>query len=84
LKDIIGALNKDRTYTDKKRSVLKDNGGTRSGADRRVYIFMNYYPEKRSGRDRRKGDDRRRKVARKRRSERRFCLMGAKPKPRET
>lgn len=84
LKDIMGAFNKDRTYTVKKRSTLKDNGGTRSGADRRVYIFSKYYPDKRSGRDRRKGDDRRRKAARKRQSERRFSLMGAKPKPRET
>ncbi len=84
LKDIIGGLDKDRTAAGKKRRMLKDNGGTRSGADRRVYIFMKYYPEKRSGRDRRKGIDRRRKAARKVWSERRHSLIGGEPQPRQT
>ena len=35
-KNFIGVLNKDHTAAGKTRKTLKDNGGTRSGADRRV------------------------------------------------
>ena len=83
-KNFIGVPNKDLANECRKRKTLKDNGGTRSGSDRRVYIFMKYYHEKRSGRDRRKGIDRRRKTARKRWSERRYSLVGGKPEPRKT
>ena len=36
-----------------------DNGGTRSGADRRQYTTVDYASERRSGNERRKGIDRR-------------------------
>lgn len=39
--------------------ILKDRGGTRSGADRRKMFRSDYYPEKRSGKNRRAGRDRR-------------------------
>lgn len=64
LKDLIGALRKNQTYSAKK-SKLTDSGGTRSGRDRRKYLTMNYYPDRRSGKDRRKRVDDRRQAARK-------------------
>ncbi|NIV97969.1 hypothetical protein GWN26_01955 [Candidatus Saccharibacteria bacterium] len=84
MKDIFPTFKKETKAPSKKRSTLKDNGGTRSGTDRRKYRFRNYYPENRSGRDRRKGIDRRRKVARKRWVERRFSLNHEIPYPRKT
>jgi hypothetical protein len=36
-----------------------DNGGRRSGGDRRKYSYTVYIPERRSGKDRRDGKDRR-------------------------
>ena len=36
-----------------------DNGGRRSGGDRRKYSYTLYIPERRSGKDRRDGNDRR-------------------------
>ena len=36
-----------------------DNGGTRSGKDRRKLTIINYNPEQRTGRERRNGMDRR-------------------------
>ena len=36
-----------------------DNGGRRSGGDRRKYSYTLYIPERRSGKDRRDGTDRR-------------------------
>jgi hypothetical protein len=41
-----------------------DEGGTRSGIDRRKQKYTTYYPEKRSGMDRRKRFDRRGLIAR--------------------
>ena len=38
---------------------LRDNGGTRSGFERRQYTFDIHIPERRSGKDRRSGEDRR-------------------------
>jgi hypothetical protein len=38
-----------------------DNGGTRSGKDRRKLTIINYNPERRTGRERRNGMDRREK-----------------------
>jgi hypothetical protein len=84
LKDIFAAFYKDPLVPGKNSSTLKDNGGTRSGTDRRKYTFRTYFPENRSGRDRRKGIDRRRKVARKRWVERRFSLDHEIPYPRKT
>ena len=83
-RDFIGAFNKDFKAQSKKQGTLKDNGGTRSGTERRKYTFKTYFPESRSGRDRRKGIDRRRKVSRKIWAERRFSLNQAMPHPRES
>ena len=55
---------------------MADNGGTRSGTDRRKFQYTACIPEKRSGRDRRKGFDRRSPIARRRGSERRVSLNG--------
>jgi hypothetical protein len=43
----------------KKKQIIQDRGGTRSGADRRKLFFSQYTPEKRSGQERRSGGDRR-------------------------
>jgi len=53
---------------------MQDNGGTRSGNDRREFQYTDYIPEKRSGRDRRKGFDRRSPTPRRRGAERRVSL----------
>ena len=37
-----------------------DNGGRRSGVDRRQFSYSDHVPERRSGEDRRSGSDRRR------------------------
>ena len=42
-----------------KSTIIKDNGGSRSYADRRQYPSMGFNPERRSGNDRRSGTDRR-------------------------
>jgi len=39
--------------------VILDNGGRRSGGDRRNYSYTLHIPERRSGIDRRNGGDRR-------------------------
>jgi hypothetical protein len=39
--------------------LLKDNGGRRTGKDRRVFSYAGYLPERRTGKDRRCGIDRR-------------------------
>jgi hypothetical protein len=36
-----------------------DNGGRRSGLDRRQFFYSGYMPERRSGEERRNGGDRR-------------------------
>lgn len=41
---------------------IRDNGGRRSGIDRRCYSYTGHIPERRSGFDRRKLEDRRQKV----------------------
>jgi hypothetical protein len=41
------------------RKILLDNGGRRSGTDRRRFSYAVHIPESRSGIDRRKGLDRR-------------------------
>jgi hypothetical protein len=58
---------------------MADNGGTRSGTDRRENRYITYFPERRSGRDRRKGFDRRSPIARRRGSERRNSLNHREP-----
>lgn len=62
---------------------MADNGGTRSGTDRRKFQYTAYIPEKRSGRDRRKGFDRRSTIARRRESERRVSLNKREKYPLE-
>ena len=49
-------------YNMKMEFKLADNGGTRTGIDRRRFHYTAYIPEKRSGIDRRRGFDRRRLV----------------------
>ena len=39
--------------------IILDNGGRRSGGDRRNYFYTLHIPERRSGKDRRSGTDRR-------------------------
>jgi hypothetical protein len=38
---------------------IKDQGGRRSGIDRRRFSYAGHIPERRSGKDRREGSDRR-------------------------
>ena len=52
LDDIIGALSNNQKVATKKVK-MKDLGGTRSGSDRRKYLYMHYSPERRSSKDRR-------------------------------
>jgi hypothetical protein len=60
---------------DKERELkMADNGGTRSGTERRKFEYTAYIPERRSGRDRRKGFDRRSSLSRRRGFERRISL----------
>jgi hypothetical protein len=78
LKDITGKLKKAQIFSSNKRSKdrslnnakrnlnIPDNGGTRSGNDRRQQHYITYFPERRSGSDRRKGFDRRNLIAKKR------------------
>ena len=41
------------------KHVLPDNGGRRSGIDRREFSYTVHIPERRSGKERRSGVDRR-------------------------
>jgi len=41
------------------RLISLDNGGRRSGGDRRNYSYTLHIPERRDGNDRRNGEDRR-------------------------
>jgi len=41
------------------KNVLPDNGGRRSGIDRRQFSYTANIPERRSGKERRSGFDRR-------------------------
>ena len=43
------------------KKMLKDNGGRRSGKERRLFFYAAYLPERRTGSERRSGDDRRAK-----------------------
>jgi hypothetical protein len=44
------------------KQELPDNGGRRSGCDRREFFYGAHIPERRSGKDRRSGLDRRLKM----------------------
>jgi primosomal protein N' len=66
LKDIIGGLKKNKIISNNKKSKAHsinntgkafkrtNNGGNRSGPDRRKYKYTTYFPERRSGVNRRK------------------------------
>ncbi len=41
------------------KQALHDNGGRRSGIERREFLYNGHIPERRSGKDRRSGLDRR-------------------------
>ena len=43
----------------KQNDTSTDNGGRRSGGDRRMYSYTLHVPERRDGGDRREGKDRR-------------------------
>ena len=53
------------------RSPVKDNGGRRSGVDRRQYSYASHIPERRSDEERRSGEDRRDGIGEKNEYERR-------------
>jgi len=55
----------------KNDEVIKDNGESRIGLERRQFSYTAYIPERRSGEDRRKSLERRRAINRIRRKERR-------------
>lgn len=58
---LLSAAKKVRPFFNMRMELkIADNGGTRSGIDRRKFHYTAYAPEKRSGIDRRKGFDRRR------------------------
>ena len=65
LEDVIGAFGNGQKFANKK-SKMADNGGTRSGSDRRKYKYMHYPADRRRGKDRRKRIDRRGQIARRR------------------
>ena len=50
-------------------SFFNDNGGRRSGVDRRTFTYDIHIPERRSGRDRRNGSVDRRSVLDRRKGE---------------
>jgi hypothetical protein len=50
----------DSTMIEKKQNgISTDNGGRRSGGDRRTYSYTLHVPERRSGDERRESEDRR-------------------------
>jgi hypothetical protein len=54
---------KEKGWVDMSNSLtaqeLRDNGGRRSGIDRRQFSYSDHIPERRSGQERRSGPDRR-------------------------
>lgn len=50
----------EKTMNEQKQNLTStDNGGRRSGGDRRTYSYTMHFPERRKGDDRRKSKDRR-------------------------
>jgi hypothetical protein len=70
-------------YNMKMELKMTDNGGTRTGFDRRKFEYAAYIPERRSGIDRRKGFDRRSKLAPRRGFKHRNNLNHQWPNPIE-
>lgn len=48
-----------KKQTNTEKALNADNGGRRSGAERRIFSYTYYIPERRDGQDRRKGKERR-------------------------
>jgi hypothetical protein len=57
--------------------TMSDNGGRRSGIDRRRFSYAQYIPERRSGQDRRIETDRRDGLGQRVNEERRAALSGS-------
>ena len=55
---------KDRVFGSDMESFIKDNGGRRSGIDRRDFKYSKHIPEQRSDKERRNELDRRKKPRR--------------------
>ncbi|MDL1985253.1 MAG: hypothetical protein LWX54_13875 [Deltaproteobacteria bacterium] len=55
-------------------TYIFDNGGRRSGIERRSFSYTNYFPERRSDKDRRNGVDRRKGCAHREGVERRSAF----------
>jgi hypothetical protein len=53
--------NNENAIEAEKMLIFVDNGGRRSGGDRRNYSYTLHIPERRSGQERRCGRDRRKK-----------------------
>ena len=53
----LGSINSDENEV--MASFIRDNGGVRSGLDRRQFSYNRHIPERRSAKDRRNGLDRR-------------------------
>jgi DNA-binding XRE family transcriptional regulator len=51
----------DKIFASDMDLLIKDNGGRRSGIDKRQFKYSKYIPEQRSDKDRRNGLDRRKK-----------------------
>ena len=54
----------DKIFASDMESSIKDNGGRRSGIDRRDFKYSKHIPEQRSDKERRNGLDRRKKPRR--------------------
>ena len=59
---IFGTIMRGVNYSYSRNAWNSDNGGRRSGIDRRCYSYARHIPERRNGFDRRKLENRRQKV----------------------
>ena len=57
--DILTLLQPRTTGIQMKTTAMHDNGGRRTGVDRRQFTYAVHIPERRSGKDRRTNQDRR-------------------------
>ncbi|MBT8372517.1 MAG: hypothetical protein KJO34_16235 [Deltaproteobacteria bacterium] len=62
---------------------IVDKGGTRSGIERRQYVYTEFAPERRSGKDRRKALDRRGNLGRRRGDDRKDNQISSNLNPIE-
>ena len=83
-KQLFGPATRFRPFYNMKMELkMSDNGGTRTGIDRRKFKYTAYIPENRSGMDRRKGVDRRSGIARRIGAKRKNSLNHPGPYPKE-